>query len=56
MFVCFVEKLPVTGFSQDKVKVVYYRTLYPFEARSHDEITIHPGDIVMVRLLFVIVE
>uniref|UniRef100_G3UMC3 Intersectin-1 n=1 Tax=Loxodonta africana TaxID=9785 RepID=G3UMC3_LOXAF len=35
---------------QDKenVKVVYYRALYPFESRSHDEITIQPGDIVMV--------
>uniref|UniRef100_A0A3B3SJI7 Intersectin-1 n=1 Tax=Paramormyrops kingsleyae TaxID=1676925 RepID=A0A3B3SJI7_9TELE len=42
------EKIPVTGFNQDKVKVVFYRALYPFEARSHDEITIHPGDIVMV--------
>uniref|UniRef100_A0AAY4C6I5 Intersectin-1 n=1 Tax=Denticeps clupeoides TaxID=299321 RepID=A0AAY4C6I5_9TELE len=31
-----------------KVKVVFYRALYPFDARSHDEITIHPGDIVMV--------
>uniref|UniRef100_A0A669QYJ0 Intersectin-1 n=1 Tax=Phasianus colchicus TaxID=9054 RepID=A0A669QYJ0_PHACC len=27
---------------------VYYRALYPFESRSHDEITIQPGDIVMV--------
>uniref|UniRef100_A0A8C9TIZ5 Intersectin 1 n=1 Tax=Scleropages formosus TaxID=113540 RepID=A0A8C9TIZ5_SCLFO len=42
------EKVPVTGFSQDKMKVVFYRALYPFEARSHDEITIKPGDIVMV--------
>lgn len=29
--------------------MVYYRALYPFESRSHDEITIQPGDIVMVR-------
>ncbi len=43
-----IDKIPVTGFNQENVKVVYYRTLYPFEARSHDEITIHPGDIVMV--------
>ncbi|XP_018584076.1 intersectin-1-like isoform X3 [Scleropages formosus] len=43
------EKVPVTGFSQDKMKVVFYRALYPFEARSHDEITIKPGDIVMVK-------
>ncbi|XP_061081818.1 intersectin-1-like [Conger conger] len=43
------EKVPVSGFNQDKVKVVFYRTLYPFEARSHDEITIQPGDIVMVK-------
>ncbi|KAJ8350168.1 hypothetical protein SKAU_G00252980 [Synaphobranchus kaupii] len=42
------EKVPVSGFSQDKVKVVFFRALYPFEARSHDEITIQPGDIVMV--------
>ncbi|KAJ8389718.1 hypothetical protein AAFF_G00114240 [Aldrovandia affinis] len=42
------EKIPVTGFNQDKVKVVFYRALYPFDARSHDEITIQPGDIVMV--------
>uniref|UniRef100_A0A4W5MQ21 Intersectin-1 n=1 Tax=Hucho hucho TaxID=62062 RepID=A0A4W5MQ21_9TELE len=43
-----VDKIPVTGFNQDKVKVVFYRALYPFDARSHDEITITPGDIVMV--------
>ncbi|MGH0133905.1 UNVERIFIED_CONTAM: hypothetical protein FKN15_067391 [Acipenser sinensis] len=42
------EKLPVTGFDQDKVKVVFYRALYPFDARSLDEITIQPGDIVLV--------
>lgn len=29
--------------------MVYYRALYPFESRSHDEISIQPGDIVMVR-------
>lgn len=29
--------------------MVYYRALYPFESRSHDEITIQPGDVVMVR-------
>ncbi|XP_031648195.1 intersectin-1 isoform X7 [Oncorhynchus kisutch] len=43
------DKIPVTGFNQDKVKVVFYRALYPFDARSHDEITITPGDIVMVK-------
>ncbi|KAL1022328.1 hypothetical protein UPYG_G00025200 [Umbra pygmaea] len=42
------DKIPVTGFNQDMVKVVFYRALYPFDARSHDEITITPGDIVMV--------
>ncbi|XP_039599766.1 intersectin-1 isoform X2 [Polypterus senegalus] len=42
------EKLPVSGFDQDKVKVVFYRSLYPFDARSHDEISIQPGDIIMV--------
>uniref|UniRef100_A0AAY4CLR3 Intersectin-1 n=1 Tax=Denticeps clupeoides TaxID=299321 RepID=A0AAY4CLR3_9TELE len=44
------EKAPVAGINQAKVKVVFYRALYPFDARSHDEITIHPGDIVMVRV------
>ncbi|KAM9172309.1 intersectin-1 isoform 3-T7 [Pangshura tecta] len=42
------EKPPLTISAQEDVKIVYYRALYPFEARSHDEITIHPGDIVMV--------
>ncbi|XP_034145766.1 intersectin-1 isoform X6 [Esox lucius] len=43
------DKMPVTGFNQDMVKVAFYRALYPFDARSHDEITITPGDIVMVK-------
>ncbi|XP_066517211.1 intersectin-1 isoform X4 [Hoplias malabaricus] len=43
------DKVQMSGFNQEKVRVVYYRALYPFEARSHDEITIHPGDIVMVK-------
>uniref|UniRef100_G3UEU2 Intersectin-1 n=1 Tax=Loxodonta africana TaxID=9785 RepID=G3UEU2_LOXAF len=42
------EKVPLTISTQENVKVVYYRALYPFESRSHDEITIQPGDIVMV--------
>uniref|UniRef100_A0A4W6BQM9 Intersectin 1 n=1 Tax=Lates calcarifer TaxID=8187 RepID=A0A4W6BQM9_LATCA len=36
---------------QDKLtscSVVYYRALYPFDARSHDEISITPGDVIMV--------
>uniref|UniRef100_A0A8C6MC04 Intersectin-1 n=1 Tax=Nothobranchius furzeri TaxID=105023 RepID=A0A8C6MC04_NOTFU len=33
---------------QQPVKVVYYRALYPFDARSHDEISIQPGDVIMV--------
>ncbi|XP_012882884.1 PREDICTED: intersectin-1 [Dipodomys ordii] len=41
------EKGPFTISAQENVKVVYYRALYPFESRSHDEITIQPGDIVM---------
>ncbi|XP_075449154.1 intersectin-1 [Ascaphus truei] len=41
------EKAPLT-ISQGDVTVVYYRALYPFESRSHDEITIQPGDIIMV--------
>uniref|UniRef100_A0A8C2LNC6 Intersectin-1 n=1 Tax=Cricetulus griseus TaxID=10029 RepID=A0A8C2LNC6_CRIGR len=43
------EKGPLTISAQENVKVVYYRALYPFESRSHDEITIQPGDVVMVR-------
>ncbi|XP_043846480.1 intersectin-1 isoform X5 [Dromiciops gliroides] len=43
------EKGPLAISSQDDIKVVYYRALYPFESRSHDEITIQPGDIVMVK-------
>uniref|UniRef100_A0A8C8SFW4 Intersectin 1 n=1 Tax=Pelusios castaneus TaxID=367368 RepID=A0A8C8SFW4_9SAUR len=42
------EKAPLTISAQEDVKIVYYRALYPFEARSHDEITIQPGDVVMV--------
>nr|XP_045006295.1 intersectin-1 isoform X4 [Jaculus jaculus] len=42
------EKGPLTVSTQENVAVVYYRALYPFESRSHDEITIQPGDIVMV--------
>ncbi|XP_054569483.1 intersectin-1 isoform X1 [Eptesicus fuscus] len=42
------EKGPLTIGAQENVKVVYYRALYPFESRSHDEISIQPGDIVMV--------
>ncbi|XP_077351617.1 intersectin-1 isoform X3 [Festucalex cinctus] len=34
---------------QQAVKVVYYRALYPFDARSHDEISITPGDVIMVK-------
>uniref|UniRef100_A0A8C2Y8J1 Intersectin-1 n=1 Tax=Coturnix japonica TaxID=93934 RepID=A0A8C2Y8J1_COTJA len=41
-------KAPLTISSQEDVKIVYYRALYPFESRSHDEISIQPGDIVMV--------
>lgn len=46
--VCVSDKVSMSGFNQEKVRVVYYRALYPFEARSHDEISIQPGDIVMV--------
>ncbi|XP_048349388.1 intersectin-1 isoform X2 [Sphaerodactylus townsendi] len=42
------EKGPLTISAQEDVKIVYYRALYPFESRSHDEITILPGDIIMV--------
>ncbi|XP_078144909.1 intersectin-1 [Centroberyx gerrardi] len=46
----FDQKASVSSFDQQQppVKVVYYRALYPFDARSHDEISIAPGDIVMV--------
>lgn len=47
ILLCVSDKVPVSGFN-DKIKVVYYRALYPFEARSHDEISIQPGDLVMV--------
>ncbi|XP_057703349.1 intersectin-1 isoform X3 [Corythoichthys intestinalis] len=41
----------VSSFEQQQavVKVVYYRALYPFDARSHDEISIAPGDVIMVK-------
>ncbi|XP_026519982.1 intersectin-1 isoform X2 [Notechis scutatus] len=42
------EKAPLTISAQEDVKIVYYRALYPFESRSHDEITVQPGDIIMV--------
>ncbi|XP_054653972.1 intersectin-1 isoform X5 [Dunckerocampus dactyliophorus] len=47
------EKAPVASLfeqqqQQQPVKVVYYRALYPFDARSHDEISIAPGDVIMV--------
>ncbi|XP_071393167.1 intersectin-1 [Centroberyx affinis] len=47
----FDQKTSVSSFDQQQppVKVVYYRALYPFDARSHDEISIAPGDIVMVK-------
>ncbi|XP_051274472.1 intersectin-1 isoform X1 [Dicentrarchus labrax] len=47
----FDQKAPVTGFDQQQqpVKVVYYRAVYPFDARSHDEISIGPGDVIMVK-------
>ncbi|XP_054456460.1 intersectin-1 isoform X1 [Anoplopoma fimbria] len=46
----FDQKTPVCSFDQQQqpVKVVYYRALYPFDARSHDEISIAPGDVIMV--------
>ncbi|KAM7408301.1 hypothetical protein PAMA_002147 [Pampus argenteus] len=46
----FDQKAPVCSFDQQNqsVKVVYYRALYPFDARSHDEISITPGDVIMV--------
>ncbi|XP_031730606.1 intersectin-1 isoform X1 [Anarrhichthys ocellatus] len=45
----FDQKAPVSSFDQQPVKVVYYRALYPFDARSHDEISIAPGDVIMVK-------
>ncbi|TKS85859.1 Intersectin-1 SH3 domain-containing protein 1A SH3P17 [Collichthys lucidus] len=46
----FDQKTPVSSFDQQQqpVKVVYYRAVYPFDARSHDEISIAPGDVIMV--------
>uniref|UniRef100_A0AAQ6AG60 Intersectin-1 n=1 Tax=Amphiprion ocellaris TaxID=80972 RepID=A0AAQ6AG60_AMPOC len=47
--ILFDQKAPVSSFDQQQpVKVVYYRALYPFDARSHDEISITPGDVIMV--------
>ncbi|XP_061822656.1 intersectin-1 isoform X1 [Nerophis lumbriciformis] len=46
----FEQKAAVGSFEQQHpVKVVYYRALYPFDARSHDEISIAPGDVIMVK-------
>ncbi|XP_075336940.1 intersectin-1 isoform X2 [Odontesthes bonariensis] len=53
----FDQKAPTRSFEQQQqqqpqqppVKVVYYRALYPFDARSHDEISIAPGDVIMVK-------
>ncbi|XP_060896327.1 intersectin-1 isoform X1 [Labrus mixtus] len=46
----FDQKAPVSSFDQQQsVKVVYYRAVYPFDARSHDEISIAPGDVIMVK-------
>uniref|UniRef100_A0A4W3J6K3 Intersectin 1 n=1 Tax=Callorhinchus milii TaxID=7868 RepID=A0A4W3J6K3_CALMI len=44
----WIDKPSPVNIDQDGVKVVYYRALYPFEARSHDELTIQPGDVIMV--------
>ena len=46
----FDQKAVVSGFEQHQqpVKMVYYRAVYPFDARSHDEISIAPGDVIMV--------
>ncbi|KAI3362814.1 hypothetical protein L3Q82_001861 [Scortum barcoo] len=46
----FDQKASVSSFEQQQqpVKVVYYRAVYPFDARSHDEISIAPGDVIMV--------
>uniref|UniRef100_A0A8D2LQP4 Intersectin-1 n=1 Tax=Varanus komodoensis TaxID=61221 RepID=A0A8D2LQP4_VARKO len=43
-----LKKAPLTISAPEDIKIVYYRALYPFESRSHDEITIQPGDIIMV--------
>ncbi|XP_056902864.1 intersectin-1 isoform X2 [Takifugu flavidus] len=43
------QQLPAPQQQQQPVKVVYYRALYPFDARSHDEISITPGDVIMVK-------
>lgn len=43
------ENNTVVAGGEQQLKVVYYRALYPFDARSHDEISIVPGDLIMVR-------
>ncbi|KAM8851869.1 intersectin-1 isoform 1-T1 [Synchiropus picturatus] len=45
-YIGFDPKLPC---GSDQMKMVYYRALYPFDARSHDEISITPGDVIMVK-------
>ncbi|XP_028848182.1 intersectin-1-like [Denticeps clupeoides] len=40
----------LAGITQDKVRVVSFRALYPFNARSQDEISIQPGDIITVKV------
>ncbi|XP_041867003.1 intersectin-1 isoform X3 [Melanotaenia boesemani] len=47
----FDQKASASSLDQQQapVKVVYYRALYPFDARSHDEISITPGDVIMVK-------
>uniref|UniRef100_A0A8C4QEA2 Intersectin-1 n=1 Tax=Eptatretus burgeri TaxID=7764 RepID=A0A8C4QEA2_EPTBU len=30
-------------------KIMYYRALYPFDARNQDELSIHPGDVILVK-------
>ncbi|XP_024117144.1 intersectin-1 isoform X2 [Oryzias melastigma] len=42
------ENNTVVAGGEQQLKVVYYRALYPFDARSHDEISIVPGDLIMV--------
>uniref|UniRef100_H3AP45 Intersectin 1 (SH3 domain protein) n=1 Tax=Latimeria chalumnae TaxID=7897 RepID=H3AP45_LATCH len=46
----YSEKAHLNMINQEGVKIVYYKALYPFEARSHDEITIQVGDIIMVEV------
>lgn len=40
--------MPFVSLSGGSVKKVAYKVLFPFEARSEDELNVNPGDVVWV--------